>query len=128
MARRRDEDLVPLLRLIAEALDARDKTIGRGVGSGLREFGRLARFEVLSGGLLPRSDDRLFDAIERIAVQHFDLVAARSGVEASIGAVEQIQGREELEAAVDRLCSALNSAYFHAGLAFGLTFSELRSL
>jgi hypothetical protein len=70
----------------------------------------------------------LFDAIDAIAVKHLDLAAAREEMNAAVVRVEPLASRDEIEVAVDRVCAVLNVAYFNAGLAFGVTLSDLRSL
>ena len=53
----------PLLRLLADALDAR--TAGASSdGAALVELGRLARVHIPVHGVLPLADDKLFDAID----------------------------------------------------------------
>ena len=74
------------------------------------------------------SDDRLFDEIDKVAVDHFELAAVRETLDATLARVEPLATRDEIEVAVDHLCAVLNVAYFHAGLAFGVTLADLKSL
>jgi hypothetical protein len=118
----------PLLKLLAESLDARRHPDYPGVAAALAEFGRLARLQIPARGVLPLSDDQLFDAIDRLAVKHFRLEAARKELDAALARVEISQSRDEIEVAVDHVCAVLNIAYFNAGLAFGVTLADLKSL
>ena len=121
-------NIAPLLRLLAEALDARHCGDHPTAGSALSEFGRLARLQIPIHGALPLSDDQLFDAIDGVAVRHFDLGATRHALDAAVAQIEPLPTRDEIEVAIDHLCAVLNVVYFHAGLAFGVTLADLKSL
>lgn len=118
----------PLLKLLAESLDARRHPDHPGVAAALAEFGKLARLQIPARGVLPLSDDQLFDAIDRVAIKHLRLEAARKELDAALARVENSQSRDEIEVAVDHVCAVLNIAYFNAGLAFGVTLADLKSL
>lgn len=118
----------PLLRLLAEALDARAHPDYPQVGSALIELADLARLQIPIRGVLPLSDDQLFNAIDKVGVNHLDLDAVRQTLNAALTAVQPAASRDEIEVAVDHLCAVLNVVYFNAGLAFGVTLADLRSL
>ena len=118
----------PLLKLLAESLDARRHPDRPEVAAALAEFGKLARLQIPARGVLPLSDDQLFDAIDRVAIKHLRLEAARKELDAALARVEISQSRDEIEVAVDHVCAVLNIAYFNAGLAFGVTLADLKSL
>ena len=122
------ERICSLLRLLAESLDARKSPDQPQVGAALREFGKLARLQIPAGGVLPLSNDQLFDAIDGIAVKHLNLKAAREELEVVLARLEPLASRDEIEVAVDHVCAVLNIAYFNAGLAFGVTLADLKSL
>lgn len=128
MSHDKAERISSLLRLLAESLDARRTSDRPQVGTALREFGRLARLQIPAYGVLPLSNDQLFDAIDAIAVKHLNLAAAREEMNAAVARVEPSASRDEIEVAVDQVCAVLNVAYFNAGLAFGVTLSDLKSL
>ena len=121
------EHLSPLLRLLAEAHDARSSADYPQVGAALSELGRLARLQIPTRGVLPLSDDQLFDAIDAVAAKHLDLGTVRQALDAALAAVQPAASRDEIEVAVDHLCAVLNVVYFNAGLAFGVTLADLKS-
>jgi len=122
------ERIAPLPRLLADALDARGSHDQPQAGAALCELGQVARLRIPVRGVLPLSDDQLFDEIDRVAVEHFELAAVRQTLDATLAGVESLATRDEIEVAVDHLCAVLNVAYFHAGLAFGVTLADLKSL
>ena len=128
MAETTPERIAPLLRLLAEALDARGGPDQPNSGAALREFGQLARLRIPVCGVLPLSDDQLFNEVDKVAIAHLDLNAIRQTVDAALSRVELLSARDEIENAVDHLCAVLNVAYFNAGLAFGVTLADLKSL
>lgn len=122
------ERISPLLKLLAEAFDARANADHPRVGAALAELGELARLQIPVRGVLPLADDQLFDAIDRVAAKHFGMDAVRQTLDEALTAVQPLASRDEIEVAVDQLCAVLNVAYFNAGLAFGITLADLRSL
>lgn len=122
------ERISPLLRLLAEALDARGEGGQPHSGAALCELGQLARIRIPVRGALPLSDDQLFNEVDGVATKYFDLGAAREALDTALKQVEAPSTRDELEVAVDNLCAVLNVAYFNAGLAFGVTLADLKSL
>ena len=117
----------PLLKLLVEALDARANTDDPRMSVALSELGQLARLQIPVRGVLPLSDDQLFDAIDKVAVDHLDLGAIRQTLDTALTVVEPGASRDEIEVAVDHLCAVLSVVYFNAGLAFGVTLADLRS-
>ena len=122
------ERISPLLKLLAESLDARRNPDHPEVGAALCEFGKLARLQIPARGVLPLSNDQLFDAIDSVAVTYLNLAAAREQLDAALAEVEALSSRDVIEVAVDRVCAVMNIAYFNAGLAFGVTLADLKSL
>jgi hypothetical protein len=122
------ERISSLLKLVAESLEARRNPDHPDVALALIELGKLARLQIPSRGVLPLSDDQLFDAIDAIAVKHLNLAAAREEMNTAVARIEPLAARDEIEVAVDHVCAILNVAYFNAGLAFGVTLSDLKSL
>lgn len=117
----------PLLRLLADALDAREGTRDT-QGAALRELGALARLQIPIRGVLPLADDQLFNAIDSVAIRHLDLGGVRETLNAALARVEPLAARDEIEVAVDHLCAVLNVVYFNAGLAFGVTLDDLKTV
>ena len=128
MPDRAAERISPLLRLLAEALDARGEAGQPQSGAALCELGQLARIRIPVRGALPLSDDQLFNEVDGIAIKYLDLGAVRAALDASLRQVEPPTSRDDIEVAVDHLCAVLNVAYFNAGLAFGVTLADLKSL
>ncbi len=122
------ERVSSLLKLLVESLEARRNPEAPEVPLALVELGKLARLQIPARGVLPFSDDQLFDAIDAIAVKHLNLAAAREEMNAAVARVEPLASRDEIEVAVDHVCAVLNVAYFNAGLAFGVTLADLKSL
>jgi hypothetical protein len=118
----------PLLRLLADSLDARRNPDHPAVAAALIELGQLARLQIPARGVLPLSDDQLFDAIDRVATKHLDLATVRQSLDVALEQVDLLSSRDKIEVAVDHLSAVLNVAYFNAGLAFGVTLADLRSL
>jgi hypothetical protein len=53
---------------------------------------------------------------------------ARQELKESLSAVVEFAQRDPIESAANHVRSASEEAYFYAGLAFGLTFADYRSL
>lgn len=128
MSNERTERISPLVKLLADSLDARRSQDYPEVAAALRELGTMARLQIPARGVLPLSDDQLFDAIDNVALKHLNLAPAREQLNVALARIEPLASREEIEVAVDHLSAVLNIAYFNAGLAFGVTLAELRSL
>lgn len=121
-------DFAPLVRVLAEALEGRQQEGSRRQAAAVRDLGRLARVQVLLHGVLPQSDDDLYNAIDRIAIKHLDLGGVRATLDSALADIEGVTRRDEIEVAVDHLIAVLNLTYFSAGLAFGVTLADLKSL
>jgi hypothetical protein len=67
-------------------------------------------------------------AIDRVAQQCLDLEEARRELKEALSAVVEFAQRDPIESALNHVRSASEEAYFYAGLAFGLTFAEFRSV
>ena len=81
----RTERISSLVRLLAESLEARPTADHPQVGAALREFGKLARLQIPAHGVLPLSNDQVFDAIDSVAIKHLNLKSAR-GARRGLGA------------------------------------------
>jgi hypothetical protein len=53
---------------------------------------------------------------------------ARREFKEALGVVVEFTQRDPIESALNHVRSASEEAYFYAGLAFGVTFAEFRSL
>jgi hypothetical protein len=118
----------PLLALLQEALDSRSSGGDPQEGAALVALGQLARLRIPLRGALPMSDDQLFNAIDDVGVRHFDLGPIKEAVNRALSQIEPSSTRDEIEVSIDHLCAVLNVVYFDAGLAFGITLADLRSV
>jgi hypothetical protein len=124
-----DTPRVPaLLRLLAEALESRAAASQPSAGAALLDLSQLARLSIPVRGVLPLSDDKLFDEIDVVGTRHFQLAEARQAVDAALARLEPLSSRDEIEVAVDHLSAVLNIVYFNAGLSFGITLADLKSV
>jgi hypothetical protein len=108
------------------AIQAAEQECPPGHANALRELTALALHKVPSRGIFDpsvRGEEDLFAAIESVAKAHLELVEARgawrSALEASDVTFEQ---RDALQQAALQMQSVSDTAYFYAGLAFGLVF------
>jgi hypothetical protein len=89
-------------------------------------FVALAMTKVPSRGIFDpavRGEPDMFAAIEAIARTHLGVGTARAGWKASLDAAAlPFERRDEIERASLQLRSASDTAYYYAGLAFGLAF------
>lgn len=77
-------------------------------------------------GVFARSEEKLYQAVDRVATTYLGRGDARKALGAALTAVEPYTKRDEIEVAVNDLSAVLDVAYFNAGLAFGVTFADPR--
>lgn len=128
----RREVLSPSLVRVIEAAersveDAEGRDV-KGAAKALREFGDLALWVVPVHGLFVPNNDEVSTVVDRIAQQYMHLGEARRELKEALSVVVEFAQREPIESALNHVRSASEEAYFYAGLAFGLTFAEFRSL
>jgi hypothetical protein len=135
MSRRRSKKAVapsPLLvRLIEAAERSKEDAEGRdirGMAQGLRELGDLAAWVLPVHGVFVPNNNKVCVLVDRVARQHFDLEKARREFKDAMSVVVEFAQRDPIESAHNHVRAASEEAYFYAGLAFGLTFAEFRSL
>jgi hypothetical protein len=128
MPRRQSQSATPAdwpwtLRWVVQAAE---HECPHGHASALRELTALALHKVPARGIFDpavRGEEDLFAAIESVAKAHLELVEARvvwrNALEAGGVNLEQ---RNALEEAALQVQSVSDTAYFYAGLAFGLAF------
>lgn len=127
MSPRRSGGLSPLLVIVIEALEAQGNKERPREAEALRALGELALVQIPARGVLAPSEDKLYQAIDRIATSYLGLGDPRKTLGAALTAVEPYTKRDEIEVAVNHLSAVLDVAYFNAGLAFGITFADLRT-
>lgn len=128
MSPSRARGISPLLALIVEALELRQNKDRPKEAAALRALGDLALTQVVTRGVLAPTEDELYNAIDRIATTHLGLGAARKQLGNAVAGIEPFIKRDEIEVAVNHLCAVLDVVYFNAGLAFGVTLADLRSV
>jgi len=101
----------------------------RGHADALRELTALAMRKVPARGVFDptvRGEPDMYDAIDSIARAHLELAAARSAWRTAIKrAALELEARDALEQAAMEVQSASDTAYFYAGLMFGVVFVSL---
>ena len=108
-------------------IQAAERECPRGHARALRELAALALHKVPSRGIFDpgvRGEEDLFAAIESVAKAHLEFVEARA---AWRNALQDrgitLEQRDALEQAALQVQSVSDTAYFYAGLAFGLAFA-----
>jgi len=98
-----------------------------GHAGALRELAALALHKVPSRGIFDpgvRGEEDLYSAIESVAKAHLELIEARAAWRVALdGARLDLETRDRLEEAALQVQSVSDTAYFYAGLAFGLAFA-----
>ena len=107
-------------------IQAAEQECPHGHASALRELTALALRKVPSRGIFDpgvRGEEDLFAAIESVAKAHLELVEARVAWRNALdGGGVNLEQRDALEEAAMQVQSVSDTAYFYAGLAFGLAF------
>ena len=113
-------------RSLHRVIQAAEAECPRGHAGALRQLTGLALHKVVSRGIFDpavRGEDDLFAAIESAATAHLDLAPARVVWREALDRCEiTIDQRSAVEEAALQVQSVSDTAYFYAGLAFGLAF------
>lgn len=113
----------PALRNLVHAVEVE---CPKGHAQAFRELTLLALTKTPSRGIFDpsvRGEHELFTAIESVAKTHLDLAAARTVWRRAVEAADlDLERRDEIESATLQVQSISDTAYFYAGLAFGLAF------
>jgi hypothetical protein len=132
MSRRRSRmsvELPPLLVCLIQAAekhgeDAEGRELA-GVAKALRDFADLALWAVPIHGVFVANNNDVSVIVERIAKAHLRLDEARRELRDALKVIEQFEQRDQIESACNHLRNVSEDAYFHVGLAFGITLSDL---
>jgi hypothetical protein len=104
---------------------AAERECPRGHAGALRDLTALALHKIPARGLFDpavRGEEDLFAAIESVARAHLELADARTAWRLALEhAGLDLARRDELEQAAQQMQGVSDTAYFYAGLAFGLT-------
>ncbi len=116
----------PLRRLVLAA----DVECPVGHAEALAELTALALHKVPARGIFEpgtREEPELYAAIESVGRSHLDLADARARFRSALKVANlPLDKRDDIETAALGVQSASDTAYFYAGLAFGLTLGHLR--
>jgi hypothetical protein len=109
---------------LQQVIHAAELECPRGHGKALRDFSALAFRKVPARGIFDpaaRGEHELFAAIESVAQTHLELSQAKAGWRAALDAAALDFGRRDaIEGAALQVQTVSDTAYFYAGLAFGL--------
>jgi hypothetical protein len=100
-----------------------------GHASALRELLSLAVTKVPARGIFDptsRGEQDLFAAIDAIANRHLGMDAARAAWRRAVrDSGLELEARDRLEGAAQRVQGVSDTAYFYTGLTFGLAYASL---
>lgn len=128
MPRRQSRSLVPAdwPRTLRWLIEAAEHECPHGHADALRELTALALRKVPSRGVFDpaaRGEPDLYVAIESVARAHLELSSARTAWRSALASASlSFERRDQIEQAALRVQSISDTAYFYAGLAFGLAF------
>lgn len=110
--------------MLRQVIRAAELECPRGHGRALRELSALALRKIPARGIFDpaaRGEHELFAAIELVAQTHLDLSDAQAGWRSALDAATlDFDRRDAIEGAALHVQTASDTAYFYAGLAFGL--------
>ena len=113
---------------LRQLIRAAERACPRGHADAVRELTALAMVKVPARGIFDptsRGEHELFTAIEAVATRHLGLANARAGWRGALKRSSAgLQACDEIERAALRLQGVSDTAYFYAGLTFGLTFGS----
>lgn len=127
---RRSIDIPPLLaRLVAAAGHGSGEqvsTLGTGsVAAALLDLGELAAWAVPVNGVFVPNHNDVSTEIERVARAHLQFDVARREFAKALARVKDATARDDIESAHIHLRSVSDEAHFYAGVAFGVSISQL---
>jgi hypothetical protein len=109
---------------LRQIIQAAERECPSGHARALRELTMLALTKVPARGIFDptsRGEHEMFTAIEAVAGRHLGLTGARAAWQSALrGAVIELEARDEIERAALQVQAVSDTAYFYAGLAFGL--------
>ncbi len=111
---------------LRQVIRAAERECPRGHAGALQDLTALAVRKVPARGIFDptaRGEEDLFRAIETIADRHLGRTPARGAWKAAIrGGRLELAARDRIERAALQVQGVSDTAYFYAGLAFGLTW------
>lgn len=101
----------------------------KGHAGALTDLSELALLKVPARGILDptsRGEQEIFALIEATARRHLGLTSARNAWQGALGAAKlDLETRDNIEQAALQVQAVSDTAYYYAGLAFGLTSMSL---
>ena len=126
--RERTAGLPPLLAHVVElaiyAEEQDDSTDRTGQADYLADVARLAVKNVGFRGVLS-PDPNLYEPIETLAKKHLELAEAKEEFYSALKRVKKFKRRDAIESGFTRVMDVSDTAYYYAGLAFGLALLDL---
>jgi hypothetical protein len=114
---------------LRQVIRAAERECPRGHADALRELTALALTKAPARGIFDpsaRGEHELFGAIEGVAKNHLGLTGARVAWQGAVrGAHLELEARDRIERAALQVQTVSDTAYFYAGLAFGLVSVSL---
>ena len=111
---------------LRHVIQAAERECPKGHARALRELTSLAVRKVPARGIFDpaaRGDQELFTAIEVVANRHLGRTRARASWTAAVRSARlEFAARDRIERAAVQVQGVSDTAYFYAGLAFGLTW------
>lgn len=110
---------------LRQVIRAAELECPHGHAQALEELSELALLKVPARGIFDptsRGEHELFGLIESVARRHLGLVQARRAWREALGQVSvELSARDEIERSALQVQAISDTAYYYAGLAFGLT-------
>ena len=116
--------LVHVIQAAIHAEEHGESTRRPGEAEFLTGMGRLASLNLAAHGVLAPGPE-MWTPIEDLAMAHLDFADAKKEFRDALKRVKKFKRRDAIESAATRMLSASDTAYYYAGLAFGLTLADL---
>lgn len=109
----------------AAAFAARNNGRRRGEAAALANFAHLAQLSIPARGVLAPIDNDVIEAIHAVSSAHLGHDRAARAFRRSLRRVKTFELRDAVDAAHTDVLLATATAYYYAGLAWGLTFMDI---
>src|SRR5690606_14471380 len=98
------------------------------VASALHEFARLALWAIPNHGVFVANHEEVATSVSKIATEHLGFGVAQRELYEALERIASDEQRDSVESAVGQLRTVSDTAYFYAGLVFGLTMCDTAQL
>lgn len=125
--RRKATSLSPAVERVvrAAAFAARDGDRGRGEAAALANFAQLAQLSVPARGVLAPIDNAVIAAIHAVSSTHLGHDRVTRAFRRSLRRVKAFEVRDAVDTSHTDVLLATATAYYYAGLAWGLTYMDI---